>query len=47
MARSKSMLSNYGGIWRSLAYRVSIQGMAITASLSPDKLKKHPSILFR
>jgi len=36
MARSKHMLNNYGEIWRSLAYRVSIQGMVITTSPSPD-----------
>ena len=39
------MLNNYGGIRRSLAYRVSIQGMAITTSLSTDKLKNVLSIL--
>ena len=33
------MLNNYGGIWRSLAYRGSIQGMTITTSLSPESLK--------
>jgi len=37
---SKSMLNYYGGIWRSLAYTVSIQEMAITTSLLPEKLKK-------
>jgi len=37
---SKSMFTYYGGIWRSLAYRVSIQEMAITKSLLPEKLKK-------
>jgi len=39
MARSKHMLNNYGEIWRSLAYRVSIQGMVITTSPSPELLK--------